>query len=257
MKSDNQMKKNEYIDWILRVGLAVGLSCQITHGQVIDVRRAALSERVTSAGAVQGPLAANMSGLDGERQLMIADVLSFQILEDGDPARRVIVTDSAEVDIPYIGRVKAGGRTCEDLALEVKQRLEKDFYHKATVIVGLDYNAYGSRNPARSARGSGGRGMASVSAEEGYTVMGQISNPGVFPLRADVEFRLSHAILQCGGFQKFANDRRVRVLRRDADDELQTIVVNAKDIMNKGMLEKDILISKGDVIIVDKKLLNF
>lgn len=188
---------------------------------------------------------------------MIADVLSFQVLEDGEPAKRLIVTDSAEVDVPYIGRVKAEGRTCKDLAYEVKDRLEEDFYHKATVIIGLDYNAYGSRTPGRGTGDGTGRRISTTSAEDGYTLMGQVSQPGVFPLRPDFEFKLSHAILQSGGFQKFANNRRVRVLRKDNAGELKTIIVNMRDVMAKGKLEKDILLKKGDVIIVDKKLFNF
>ena len=188
---------------------------------------------------------------------MIADVLSFQILEDGDPVRRIIVTDSAEVDIPYIGRIKAEGRTCQELAQEVKRRLEKDYYHKATVIIGLDYNAYGNRNPARGSRDGSGRRISGAAADEGYTIMGQVSHPGVFPLRPDVEFKLSHAILQSGGFKKFANARRVRVLRKDANGVFQTLVINVKAVMEKGKLEEDVVLKKGDVVIVDKKLLNF
>ena len=199
-----------------------------------------------------------METLDDERKLMIADVLSFQVLEDGEPTKRIIVTDSAEVDMPYIGRVKAEGRTCKDLAFEVKGRLEKDFYHRATVIIGLDYNAYGSRNPAKASGEDGtGRRVATASAEDGYTLMGQVSIPGVFPLRPDFDFKLSHAILQSGGFQKFANNRRVRVLRKNDRGDLETVTVNLRDVMDKGKLEKDLVLKKGDVIIVDKKLFNF
>ena len=211
-----------------------------------------------SAGKSKAASSASMETLDDERKLMIADVLSFQVLEDGEPTKRIIVTDSAEVDMPYIGRVKAEGRTCKDLAFEVKGRLEKDFYHRATVIIGLDYNAYGSRNPAKASGEDGtGRRVATASAEDGYTLMGQVSIPGVFPLRPDFDFKLSHAILQSGGFQKFANNRRVRVLRKNDRGDLETVTVNLRDVMDKGKLEKDLVLKKGDVIIVDKKLFNF
>ena len=248
---------HEYKTGALLGGLALGLYCQSASAQDYRPEVEAVDNSGAKIATSSGPLAANMSGLDGERKLMIADVISFQILEDGDPARRLIVTDSAEVDVPYIGRVKADGKTCKELAMEVKRRLEKDFYHKATVIIGLDYNAYGSRNLGRGSRDGSGRRVASASAEDGYTMMGQVSHPGVFPLRPDVEFKLSHAILQSGGFQKFANDRRVRVLRKNSAGVLETLVVNVRDVMDKGRLEKDVILRKGDVVIVDKKLLNF
>ncbi|MCB1096262.1 MAG: polysaccharide biosynthesis/export family protein [Verrucomicrobiae bacterium] len=255
--------------------IATGITCSSAVAQVFEIQRPPLPD-APKANAVDAQAssdselieagtpkdiastAASMATLDDERKLMIADVLSFQVLEDGEPAKRIIVTDSAEVDMPYIGRVKAEGRTCKDLAIEVKKRLEKDFYHRATVIIGLDYNAYGSRNPARAGGGDGtGRRVAVASAEDGYTLMGQVTNPGVFPLRPDFEFKLSHAILQSGGFQKFANNRRVRVLRKDDNGNLATVTVNLRDVMDKGKLEKDLVLKKGDVIIVDKKLFNF
>lgn len=237
--------------------LVAGPATLVTWGQENEVQRAILRNDATPGVGDSEPIATNMKSLDGERQLMIADVLSFQILEDGDSARRIIVTDSAEVDIPYIGRLKASGRSCKELAFEIKKRLEKEYYHQATVIVGLDYNAYGSRNLDRGTRGGIGRGIATVNADDGFTMMGQIAHPGIFPLRSGVPFKLSHAILQCGGFQKFANNRRVRVLRRDSNGKVRTIAVNVREIMDKGRLDQDIIIKKGDVIIVDKKLLNF
>ena len=256
--------------WITEVTLVVGLTCAAVtaQAQVFEVQRSGARAVPEARAAVPTPVkpelpaattASSMESLDGERKLMIADVLSFQILEDGEPAKRMIVTDSAEVDVPYVGRVKAEGRTCKDLATEVKRLLEKDFYHKATVIIGLDYNAYGSRTPSgRGSNGNGGHRIASTSAEDGYTMMGQVAHPGVFPLRPGLEFKLSHAILQSGGFQKFANNRRVRVLRKEpTSGQLHTLIVNLRDVMDKGRLEKDILLQKGDVIIVDKKLLNF
>ncbi|MGK0184483.1 MAG: polysaccharide export outer membrane protein [Verrucomicrobiales bacterium] len=256
--------------WMISVAFSIGLSCSIGKAQESDVLspldllesaapNAQSIEAVTPDDQPKSPdaITSNMSALDGERKLMIADVLSFQVLEDGEPAKRLIVTDSAEVDVPYIGRVKAEGRTCKELAYEVKERLEKDFYHKATVIFGLDYNAYGSRNPGRGTGDGNGRRITTASAEDGYTLMGQVSQPGVYPLRPDLEFKLSHAILQSGGFQKFANNRRVRVLRKSSSGDLNTIVVNLRDVMAKGKLEKDIMLEKGDVIIVDKKLFNF
>ena len=40
--------------------------------------------------------------------------------------------------MPLIGRVRASGRTCKELAQSIKPLLEKEYFYKATVIVGLD-----------------------------------------------------------------------------------------------------------------------
>ena len=76
----------------------------------------------------------SMDKLDSKRELLIGDVLSFRIIEDEEPVTRIVVTDSGEIDVPYIGLVSAKGKTCKILAGEIKKLLEKDYYHKTTKI---------------------------------------------------------------------------------------------------------------------------
>jgi len=76
--------------------------------------------------------------LDDKHVLEPGDLLSFQILEDRDPAIQLVVADSRELDVPYIGRISVADKTCKELAKEVKAALEKEDYYQATVIVGLD-----------------------------------------------------------------------------------------------------------------------
>src|SRR5580658_10280647 len=66
------------------------------------------------------------------------DQLSFQIMEDKKPSTILVVTDSSELSVPYIGRVSVAGKTCPQLAAELKTLLQKDYYYRATVVVGLD-----------------------------------------------------------------------------------------------------------------------
>ena len=216
------------------------------------------SRPATQAQARPTARTAAATATDENRKLMIGDVVSFQVIEDSDPAKRLIVTDAGEIDFPYVGRVKAAGFSCSELASVIKKKLESDYYHKATVLLGLDYNAYGSRSSGQIGRGyAGTRTSVTTTPSQGYTIMGQVNRPGVYPLRPDDDFKLSHAILQSGGFMKFAKTRRVRLLRKDETGYVRTIHVNARDVMDKGILSEDVVIEKGDVIIVDKKLFNF
>ena len=198
----------------------------------------------------------NMRVLDSKRKLMAGDVLSFRIVEDGPAITRIIVTDSGEVEIPYIGRVSAKDQTCATVARNAKKLLEKDYYYQATVLLGLDYNTYGSRN-SKYAHGTNSKTHA-ISAKTGYTIMGEIGAPGVFALPQDETFTISHAILRSGGFQRFANEKNVRLLRkRKGSAEPQTYKINVHDIMSRGVLKHDLPLQPGDVIIVDRKLINF
>lgn len=88
-----------------------------------------------------------MEVLDDKRPLRVADRLSMRVVEDRKPPVALIVTDSGEVEVPLIGRIPAKGKTCKQLAYSIKGPLEREYYYKATVIVGLD--AEGRVSPGR------------------------------------------------------------------------------------------------------------
>jgi protein involved in polysaccharide export with SLBB domain len=80
----------------------------------------------------------SMAVLDDRRKLGNGDRVSFRVVEDRKPPTQLIVADSGEMEVPLIGRVSAGGKTCKQLAWEIKKLLDKDYFYNATVIVGLD-----------------------------------------------------------------------------------------------------------------------
>lgn len=238
--------------------LAIILALATITSQQLDAQQvlpSAEREKPVSQSAASVATSNDMRVLDDTRKLIVGDVLSFRIVEDGDPIKRIVVTDSGEVEIPYIGRVSAKDRSCAAVAKQAKKLLEKDYYYKATVLLGLDYNTYGSRTARAGARGGK---VHAVNAKTGYTIMGEIGSPGVFALPSDEAFTISHAILRSGGFQKFANEKRVRLLRKqDGKRDPKTYVINVHNIMSRGELQHDAALRPGDVIIVDRKLINF
>src|SRR5207247_10145905 len=94
--------------------------------------------RITDNGNPSAPK--NLTGYvpDDKYKLRIGDRVSLQILEDRDLPKSLIVADSGELDVPYIGRVTAIDKTCKQLADELKAQLEKEYYHRATGVSGLD-----------------------------------------------------------------------------------------------------------------------
>ena len=75
---------------------------------------------------------------DDKYKLRVGDRVSLQILEDRDAPRSLVVADSGELDVPYVGRVQAADKTSKQLADELKMQLEKEYYHRATVVISLD-----------------------------------------------------------------------------------------------------------------------
>src|SRR5262245_56277617 len=137
---------------------------------------------VAQAGAstTNGTPSSNSSEyvLDDKHKLVAGDKLSFRIVEDREAPKSLPVTDSGEVDVPYIGRVMAADKTCKQLASELKTQLEKEYYYRATVILGLD----------------------SVSKTRGRIyIWGQVHKQGAIEIPADENFTAGKAILQAGG----------------------------------------------------------
>ena len=99
-----------------------------------------LDHGTTGGTNVAGATPASLSGYvpDDKYKLRVGDKISLQILEDRDAPKGLVVADSGELDVPYVGRVAASDKTCKQLADELKARLEKEYYHRATVIIALD-----------------------------------------------------------------------------------------------------------------------
>jgi polysaccharide biosynthesis/export protein len=178
----------------------------------------------------------SMEVLDDKRPLRIGDHLSMRVVEDRKPPVGLIVTDSGEVDVPLIGRVRAKGLTCKQLAYEIKQPLEREYYYKATVIVGLDIQ--GLKSPGR------------------IYISGQVRNQGPMDIPADETLTVSKAILRAGGFADFANKRKIKLIRRTGGTA-QTTIVDLEAVIRKGRTDKDPVVEPDDTIIVPERLINF
>ena len=192
----------------------------------------------------------SMSQLDDSRPLRIKDQVVLRIVEDKGEPKSLMAQDSGDIFAPYIGLVKAAGRTPRQLAMQMKQELEKQYFQQATVIVALEREYKGG--------GGGGGGSGYVVEDMGYiTIYGQVIRQGKYEFAPEDQLTASQAILRAGGFAPFAKDTKVKIIRKVPSKGNVTIVVNLREVMTKGRLEKDIPIFPNDTIIVEEKLINF
>jgi polysaccharide biosynthesis/export protein len=214
------------------LGLAISLAAGYSRAQTD--RDSNVSDRNRSSTAVANTT--SMDVLDDKRLLQIGDRLSMRVVEDRKPPVSLIVTDSGEVEVPLIGRVEAKGRSCKRLAYAIKAPLEREYYYKATVIIGLDFETL--KSPGR------------------VYVTGQVRNQGPLDIPPDETFTVSRAIIRAGGFADFANKRRVKLVRKNGD-KTETIVVDLELVIKKGRTDKDPVVEPDDTIIVPERLINF
>jgi len=186
----------------------------------------------------------SMDALDDRHRLAIGDKLSFRIVEDLDDPKEppepkpLFVTDSGDIEIPYLGRVPAENKTCRQLARELKIALEKEYYYQATVSLAVDFMAK-----------SRGR----------VYLVGPVRVPGPQEIPSDEVLTLSKAILRAGGFNDYADKHNIKVTRKAsaANGEKKTFSVDVAEIFDKGRVERDLPLEPGDLILIPDRLIRF
>lgn len=175
----------------------------------------------------------SMAVLDDKKRLGSNDYVSFRVVEDRDNESQLLrVNDNGELEVPYIGLVQAEGKTCRDLAYNIKSALEKEYYYHATVILAVDRVSEKSRGRIYVYGSVKGQGPQEIPPDESYTV--------------------SKAVIRAGGFGDFANKRKVKLTRKDGKD----LTVDLKRIIEEGHTEEDIVLQPDDQIYVPQRLIN-
>lgn len=82
-------------------------------------------------------------------------------------------------------------------------------------------------------------------------VLGAVNNPKAIEYREGM--RVMEAILESGGFTKFADQNGVLIRRKDAKDG-ETIEIKAKKLLKDGDLTQNVVLKAGDYIVVRESL---
>ncbi len=182
------------------------------------------------------PTATPSTGAD--RSVTVGDHLRYQVVEDRDPPVEVVVSNTGMIDVPYLGPIQAAGLSLEDLRSKVATELTKELYVHATVRLQVLAFSQGAVN----------RGRVHLS--------GQIRRVGPFEIDISERPTLGQTILAAGGLADFGDPRNVRIIRREGG-ETRTIVVDLREVLNKGHIEKDVELRDGDFIIVSERTINW
>ena len=207
----------------------------VLHGRSAQ---APMEQVQTSTNGPQAGVTNAMDALDDKHTLAIGDVLSFRIVEDEDEPKTLIVTDSGDLEVPYLGRFPAENRTCKQLAREIKAALEKEYYYQATVIIAV--------NSMTKSRGK-------------VYLVGPVRMPGPQDLPSDEVLTVSKAILRAGGFNDFADRKHVKITREGGagKGDKETLVVDVGQIFDNGKTENDVVLNPGDLIYIPDRLVRF
>lgn len=190
----------------------------------------------SNSAAALAPTQSSMESLDDHQKFGPGDRVMYQVIEDRDPPQSLTVTDSGDLEVPYFGLVHAAGKTCHQLAGEIKALLEKKLYYRATVILAVEVV-----------------NKAWVTGK--VYVTGQVRQPGGFDIPAADNLTVSKAILAAGGFSDFSDKKHVRLIRKTAGGE-KTQIINVVDVWS-GQLNQDLPVQAGDLVVVPARMMNY
>lgn len=150
------------------------------------------------------------------------DQLFISVLPEPPIERNVTVRPDGMVTFALIGDVPAAGRTTEEIAADIEERISR-YKRGATVTVSVE-----------------------LAQSTLVTVLGEVGQPRSMPLRGDT--RLIEAIGQLGGPTVLASEDSVRVIRSERG-QVKVFDADLSAIQN-GDLSTNILLSRGDIVVV-------
>ena len=160
----------------------------------------------------------------------VDDRVQVSVWRNQELSATVPVRPDGKISLPLVGDVPAAGRTAEEVAADVKQRLETYVRDPqvAVILTELRSNEYLSRVRVTGAV----RQPVSITYRQGMTVL--------------------DAVLAAGGPTEFASADRTELYRKDGSST-RTFDVRLGKIMKKGELGTNFPVQPGDIIAVPER----
>jgi polysaccharide biosynthesis/export protein len=151
------------------------------------------------------------------------DVMQISLWKDEHLTREVVVRPDGMFSFPLVGDIQADDRTVEEIRADLVKRLTKYIPNpnvSVAVMKVLSYRVY---------------------------VLGRVNKPGEYLLGHYTD--VLQALSLAGGLTPFAAENDIKVIRR-IKGQLQTFPVRYSDLRKGQDLEQNILLQRGDVVMV-------
>lgn len=90
-------------------------------------------------------------------------------------------------------------------------------------------------------------------------VVGGVNSPGIMNVPPDNSLTVSKAILQSGGFNRFARKNAVKLISSDSSlsEEQRTQIIDVEAILKRGLRDQDPVVQPNDIIRVEERIIAF
>ena len=173
-------------------------------------------------GACADPPTGQPRPLEGKYHIDASDLLEIRVFPEPLIERQVLVRPDGHITFDFIGDVLAQGRTTDEVAENVQNRIAR--YRRDPVVTVV---------------------VASTPSQE-IVVSGEVNGPSTIPALRGI--RVTNAISQAGDVTQLAAASRVRLIRRDGDRSY--IYLTDLNAIRDGDESTNYLLHAGDVIFV-------
>lgn len=156
-------------------------------------------------------------------QLRQGDTVMVSVWREDALQKQVIVLPDGSITLPLVGRVEVVGLGTPEVERRITEKLKKYLPEPVVTVV-----------------------IAGIEGNRAY-IMGKVNKPG--PLIISGPTTVLQAISIAGGFDKFADEGGIKVIRTKADGQ-EIFPVRYKDIISGKNMSTNIQLKAGDTIVV-------
>lgn len=162
----------------------------------------------------------------------VDDIVQVSVWRNPELGITVPVRPDGKISVPLVGDVAAGGRTPDEVAKDIQEKLGKFVRDPQVAVILTDLRSHEYLSRVR--------------------VTGAVRQPVSVPFRPGMT--VLDAVLAAGGLTEFAAPDRSELYRKGADGDSTTMhQVRLDRILNHGELETNYAVAPGDVITVPER----
>ena len=165
----------------------------------------------------------NVFGAESTYHIGPGDALEVSVWKDEDLTKQLVVPPDGVISFPLAGDIDVTRMTVPMLRAAITEKL-KEYIPDATVSVLL----------------------LKIESMAAY-VIGKVNKPGAFPI--NMETNVMQVLAMAGGLNPYASSKNIIVLRQQGGKSIE-IPFNYDEVENGKNLDQNILLKRGDVVVV-------
>lgn len=152
------------------------------------------------------------------------DILEIFVYKEPDLTRKVLVRPDGRISFPLVQDLQASGFNPGELKVRIEQELENYLNAPSVTVI--------------------------VEAIQSYRiyVVGKVQNPGPFLIEKPIT--VLQALAFAGGFQDFADESEISIVRTQPGDKSVVSDFNYNDVIKGKRTEQNVYLVSGDVVVV-------